>query len=61
MNELSDRELATVLAALRYWQRMKAGNYRVDGPEAIYFTDDRPLTLQQIDGLCARLNTGGAK
>lgn len=54
----TDRELATVLAALRYWQReglMSAG-HEVDiasGGGTL-----APLTAGEIDTLCERLNTG---
>jgi hypothetical protein len=53
---LTDRELATVLAALRYWQR------ELDecGPPPIAEPFDdaiTPLTADEIDDLCERLNT----
>lgn len=58
---LAARELATVLASLRKWQR------DIDGEEGFYpglpghwgsefFADCRPLTLRQIDQLCRRMN-----
>lgn len=57
---LNNRELATLLAALRYWQR-KVGN--VPGrewiralPEAEIFGDETPLDEEEIDALCERLN-----
>ena len=59
MHPFSDRELATVLAALRYWQRdlidsAKQGN-NLTSPE--HFTDTvMPLTFDEIDDLCERLN-----
>lgn len=49
---LDDRETATILAALRYWQRegcMSAG------PEQDIAPDD-PMTEAEIDDLCERLN-----
>ncbi len=52
----TDRELVTVLAALRYWQReglMSAGaetELASDGGKLV------PLTAREIDGLCERLN-----
>lgn len=51
--KLSDRELATVLAALRLFQ------CQPDLPDAIqvYFTEHQPLSKQRIDQLCSRLNT----
>jgi hypothetical protein len=58
---LSARELATVLAALRYWQQDLAVNEE-DGEGLItsdHFTDQiTPLTVDEIDTLCARLNCG---
>jgi hypothetical protein len=57
---LDGRELATVLAALRYWQRqglMSAGgehDIATDGGQLA------PLTSAEIDALCARLNVSDA-
>jgi len=53
---LSDRELATFLAALRYWQEEMSPH-----PEAAacydHFDDEvTPLTADQIDDLCEKLN-----
>lgn len=53
MGGLSNRELATVLAALRYWQSRKETPESLDG----YFYEHSPLTVEEIDGLCERLNT----
>ena len=54
-NELNDQELATVLAALRLFQR-----HRVEAERSIHFCATRdspqPLTNEQIDELCERLN-----
>ena len=57
--ELDDRELATVLAALRYWQRCAT----VCDPEFEIAADGRTdaraaLTADEIDALCERLNCG---
>lgn len=52
---LDSNELATVLAALRYWQQDLAAN----GDEPIiseHFEDVKPLTPDQIDDLCERIN-----
>lgn len=51
---LSTRELATVLAALRFWQRKADPR----DPEMEIATDDgiAALTDSQIDALCERLN-----
>lgn len=48
--KLTDRELATVLAALRLFQNHPANRM-------IHFTDVKPLTNDDIDDLCERLNT----
>ena len=52
---MKGRELATVLAALRYWQQDLEAN---DAPPISreFFTDCEPLTSQEIDRLCERLN-----
>jgi hypothetical protein len=53
VNDLSDRELATVLAALRFWQD------EMDGDENCYpehFAEVTRLSHQEIDALCERLN-----
>lgn len=49
---LNDRELATVLAALRLFQEQDAD----DRADSEYFADVKPLTDDQIDALCERLN-----
>lgn len=55
---MKKRELATILAALRYWQRegLMSGGHEQD------IADDggtlRPMTAEEIDRLCVRLNTG---
>lgn len=53
---LTTRELATVLAALRYWQRNVEDND--DGPiDGEHFDEaTTPLTAAEIDELCERLN-----
>ena len=52
---LSPRELATALAALRYWQRTGLNR---DTPEDDIAMDGciRALTADEIDALCERLN-----
>jgi hypothetical protein len=49
---LSDRELATVLAALRLAQQDRAGLESMP-----HFEDVEPLSNEEIDELCERLNT----
>jgi len=56
--KLSDRELATVLAAQRFWQRALAAN--ASGCLLNHFNDRiTPLTEHEIDDLCERLNSAG--
>jgi hypothetical protein len=52
---LSDRELATVLVALRYWQQDLAANDD-EGPISEHFDAVTPLSVEEIDDLCERLN-----
>lgn len=47
--KLTDRELSTILAALRKFQASPS-------TDSGHFRDHRPLTADQIDGLCERLN-----
>jgi hypothetical protein len=51
---LTTRELATVVAALRHWQRslQKAGL----SPITEHFAEVTPLGVAEIDQLCERLN-----
>lgn len=52
---LTSRELATVLAALRYWQRdLESADEIIDVGE--HFADHLPLNAAEIDELCERLN-----
>lgn len=56
---LSDRELATVLAALRNWQEETRINGRWPPTRyADHFTEHAPLAPAEIDALCERLNCG---
>lgn len=58
--QLNARELGTVLAALRYWQRaIEQGNAGQDDEFAPIASDNglqEPLTAGEIDELCERLN-----
>jgi len=56
--ELSDRELALVLAALRNWE-MDALNEDLVDTFSGHFEDYEPLSDDEIDELCQRLNFGG--
>ena len=52
---LTSRELATVLATLRYWQRdLESADEIFDGGE--HFADHVPLSAAEMDELCERLN-----
>lgn len=61
---LSTRETATMLAALRLWQRrvVEPASASSQPDKAIasaapdYFTEHAPLETAQIDALCERLN-----
>lgn len=58
METLNPRELGTVLAALRFWQRL---GDRHGGPELAIATDEgnlASLSDEEIDGLCERINLG---
>jgi hypothetical protein len=54
---LDNRQTATVLAALRYWQRE---GWRSVGHEHDIASDGgvEPLTASEIDALCESLNCG---
>jgi hypothetical protein len=56
--ELSDRELALVLAALRNWQ-MDALNEDLVDTFRDHFFEQEPLSDDEVDELCQRLNSGG--
>ena len=56
--ELSEREVAQVLAALRNWQ-LDALNEDLVEAFAGHFEEHEPLTDDEIDGLCERLNFAG--
>ena len=52
--ELSNREAALVLAALRNWQEESQSTNLEDLYEA-YFENEDPLENEQIDALCQRI------
>ena len=55
---LSDRELATVLAALRFWQQ-QLDESEGEPPIRDHFENEiTPLSVEEIDALCERLNCG---
>lgn len=51
---ISRREAATVLAALRFWQRSLPKDVADFGVE--HFVDQKPLSEKEIDELCIRIN-----
>lgn len=57
MNGMSPRELATVLAALRFWGRSGMAIY---GKAACphHFTEHEPLDDEEIHTLCEKLSLG---
>ncbi|MCI0457788.1 MAG: hypothetical protein L0Z62_12540 [Gemmataceae bacterium] len=54
--QLSDRELATVLAALRFWQDEMGPHAHAGGCYPEHFEGTQPLDSREIDELCERLN-----
>ena len=60
MVDLSDREIAQLLAALRNWQTDSI-NEDLEEAFAGHFEDHEPLSDEEIDDLCERLNFGGAQ
>jgi hypothetical protein len=58
--EPSDRDIAQVLAALRNWQT-DALNEDLAEPFAGHFEDHAPLSDEEIDDLCERLNFSGGQ
>ena len=55
--ELSDREIAQLLAALRNWQTDSLNEDLVEA-FAGHFEDHAALSDEEIDDLCERLNFG---
>lgn len=63
---LTARQTATVLAALRFWQRHVAPDYDVEPGDPVnflpaevagHFNDScTPLAVSEIDQLCERIN-----
>ena len=54
---VTDRELATLLAALRTWQGTVAEKHAQELVSPSHFEDGiSPLTAEEIDELCERLN-----
>lgn len=58
MTDMTDREVATVLAALRYWQTNTSEERdREHDPIATNCGTTDPLTDNEIDDLCERINS----
>lgn len=57
---MNERELAAVLAALRYWQRTSWAEAHPEDDIATGGGRLRPLDVGEIDELCERLNAGPA-
>ena len=53
---LTSRELATVLAALRHWQQQIQREGVAFATPFPHFSDDTPLSVDEIDSLCDLLN-----
>jgi len=56
MIDLSSREIATILAALRDWQQVLIENDIASLSPEHFGEGGIPLTVQEIDELCKRLN-----
>ncbi len=54
---LTDREFATVLAALRFWQPNMSESELEECSGMGHFYDVSPLTHDEIDALCDKLNS----
>lgn len=50
------RETATILAALRYWQKDLEAN-EGEVIDSMFFEEETPLTVEEIDDLCEMVNT----
>jgi hypothetical protein len=58
--KFTSQEIATMLAALRNWQHITSPEGGNDPREiSPYFDDHEPLTAEQIDELCERINVVG--
>ncbi len=56
--QLTERELATVLAALRHWQKVSPESAEAFVDIATDGGRLEPLSVAEVDGLCMRLNCG---
>lgn len=53
---LTLRQLTTVLAALRFWQQQLTREGLSFAQAFPHFSDEQPLSVDEIDALCDRLN-----
>lgn len=53
----NDRELSTILAALRHFQELEYQD-RYHVRDGVYFEDEAPLDDYEIDKFCEKLNCG---
>lgn len=58
--ELTDREVATVMAALRNWQ-IDGLNEDLGDAFCGHFEEHAPLSDDEIDELCERINFAGGR
>src|ERR1017187_10488241 len=59
--QFNERHTATILAALRYWQREGITSCGHEGSIACNGGDIAPLTVTEIDDLCERINFADGK
>lgn len=58
-NGFEPRELATILAALRFWQRTPSDYTEPENDIATNGGETDALSIEEIDVLCERLNVAG--
>ena len=56
--DLTDREIAQIIASLRNWQ-IDSLNEDLDEAFAGHLEDHAPMSDEEIDALCERLNFAG--
>jgi hypothetical protein len=56
---VSSRDLATILAALRFWQRTPSDYTQPENDIATDGGETPALSIEEIDALCERLNVAG--
>jgi hypothetical protein len=58
---LEPREVAQLLAALRFWQQIAEQEPIADNEYEAYFEEHEPLSSAEIDALCRRIAESAAK